>query len=53
MILPGNKFIEQITSEEVTNKKLECIKKSDTREVQGSDFVQGGQSEVEDREKLN
>jgi fructose-bisphosphate aldolase class I len=53
MILAGNKLKNKISSEEVSSKTLECLKKSVPNEVPGIAFLSGGQSEVEATENLN
>tara|TARA_A100001011_G_scaffold373980_1_gene433965 strand:- start:1347 stop:2357 length:1011 start_codon:yes stop_codon:yes gene_type:complete len=53
MILAGNKSKHQISNEEVSEKTLECLKKSVPSEVPGVAFLSGGQSEIEATENLN
>ena len=53
MILAGNKSKNKISSEEVSSKTLQCLKKSVPSEVPGIAFLSGGQSEVEATENLN
>jgi fructose-bisphosphate aldolase class I len=53
MILAGNKSKNKISSEEVSFKTLECLKKSVPKEVPGIAFLSGGQSEIEATENLN
>ena len=53
MILAGNKSNNKISSEEVSSKTLECLKKSVPSEVPGIAFLSGGQSEIEATENLN
>jgi fructose-bisphosphate aldolase class I len=53
MILAGNKSINKISSEEVSSKTIECLKKSVPNEVPGIAFLSGGQSEIEATENLN
>ncbi|MDC0364695.1 fructose-bisphosphate aldolase class I [Candidatus Pelagibacter sp.] len=53
MILAGNKAKNKISSEEVSSKTLQCLKKSVPSEVPGIAFLSGGQSEVEATENLN
>jgi fructose-bisphosphate aldolase, class I len=53
MILAGNKSKDKISSEEVSSKTLECLKKSVPNEVPGVAFLSGGQSEIEATENLN
>jgi fructose-bisphosphate aldolase class I len=53
MILAGNKSKNKISSEEVSSKTLECLKKSVPNEVPGIAFLSGGQSEIEATENLN
>ena len=53
MILAGNKSNNKISTEEVSSKTLECLKKSVPNEVPGIAFLSGGQSEIEATENLN
>ena len=53
MILAGNDSDNKISNEEVSEKTLECIKKSVPSEVPGIAFLSGGQSEIEAAENLN
>ena len=53
MILSGTQSKEKITSEEVSNKTLECLKNSVPSDVPGIAFLSGGQSELEATENLN
>ena len=53
MVLAGNKSKNKISSEEVSLKTLECLKKSVPNEVPGIAFLSGGQSEIEATENLN
>ncbi len=53
MILPGNHSNDKISSEEVSQKTLECLKNSVPTEVPGIAFLSGGQSEIEATENLN
>ena len=53
MILAGNKSKNKISSEEVSSKTIECLKKSVPNEVPGVAFLSGGQSEIEATENLN
>ena len=53
MILAGNNSKNKISSEEVADKTLECIKNSVPSEVPGIAFLSGGQSEIEATENLN
>ena len=53
MILAGNKSKNKISNEEVSQKTLECLKKSVPIEVPGIAFLSGGQSEIEATENLN
>ena len=53
MILAGNKSKNKISNEEVSQKTLECVKKSVPKEVPGIAFLSGGQSEIEATENLN
>ena len=53
MILPGNNSKQKISSQEVANLTIECLKNSVPSEVPGIAFLSGGQSEVEATENLN
>ncbi len=53
MILAGNTSKDKISSEEVANLTLECLKNSVPSEVPGIAFLSGGQSEIEATENLN
>ena len=53
MILAGNKSKDKISSEEVANLTLKCLKNSVPSEVPGIAFLSGGQSEIEATENLN
>ncbi len=53
MILPGNQSKDKISSEEVSEKTLECLKNVVPSEVPGIAFLSGGQSEIEATENLN
>ena len=53
MILAGNKSKDKISSDEVSQKTLECIKNSVPSEVPGIAFLSGGQSEIEATENLD
>ena len=53
MILAGTSAKNKISSEEVSEKTLECLENSVPSEVPGIAFLSGGQSEVEATENLN
>jgi fructose-bisphosphate aldolase class I len=53
MILAGNQSKDKISSEEVSQKTIECLKNSVPSEVPGIAFLSGGQSELEATENLN
>ena len=53
MILAGNQSKDKTSSEEVSQKTLECLKNSVPSEVPGIAFLSGGQSEIEATENLN
>ncbi len=53
MILAGNQSNNKISNEEVSQKTIECLKKSVPSEVPGIAFLSGGQSEIEATENLN
>ena len=53
MILSGTQSKEKISSEEVSNKTLECLKNSVPSDVPGIAFLSGGQSELEATETVS
>jgi fructose-bisphosphate aldolase, class I len=53
MILPGSNSSEKITSEEVANLTVKCLKNSVPTEVPGIAFLSGGQTEKEATKNLN
>ncbi len=53
MILPGEKSDEKISTKEVAEKTIHCLKKSVPKEVQGVAFLSGGQTEIQATENLN
>ena len=53
MILAGINSNEKLSSEEVANLTLECLKNSVPSEVPGIAFLSGGQTEIEATENLN
>jgi len=53
MILAGNKYKDKLSSQEVTNLTLKCLKNSVPSEVPGIAFLSGGQTEIEATENLN
>ena len=53
MILPGANSDQKITSKEVAELTLECLKESVPSEVSGIAFLSGGQSEIEATKNLN
>ena len=53
MILAGKQSKEKISSEEVSKKTLECLKKTVPSDVPGIAFLSGGQSELEATENLD
>ena len=53
MILAGNNSNVKISSEEVSQKTLQCLRNSVPEEVPGIAFLSGGQSEIEATENLN
>ncbi len=53
MILPGTNSGEKITSEEIAEMTLECLKNNVPSSVPGIAFLSGGQSEIEATENLN
>ena len=53
MILAGNKSKDKISSEEVAELTLKCLKNSVPTEVPGIAFLSGGQTEIEATENLN
>ena len=53
MILPGTNSDQKITSKEVAELTLKCLKESVPSEVSGIAFLSGGQSEIEATKNLN
>ena len=53
MILSGMQSKDKISSEEVSQKTIDCLKNSVPSEVPGIAFLSGGQSEIEATENLN
>ena len=53
MILPGVKSDQKISTEEIAELTLECLKESVPSEVPGITFLSGGQSEIEATANLN
>ena len=53
MILPGEKSEEKITTEEIAEKTILCLKQSVPTEVPGIAFLSGGQTELEATQNLN
>ena len=53
MILSGNVSKDRVSSDEISNKTLECLKNSVPSEVPGIAFLSGGQTELEATENLN
>ena len=53
MILAGNLSENKISSDEVSEKTLKCLKESVPNEIAGVAFLSGGQSEIEATENLN
>ncbi len=53
MILPGSESDESISSEEIAQKTIECLKNNVPKEVPGIAFLSGGQSETMATENLN
>ncbi len=53
MILAGNRSKDKVSSKEVSQKTLQCLKNSVPNEVPGISFLSGGQSEIEATENLN
>ena len=53
MILAGNQSKNKISNEEVSQKTIECLKKSVPNEVPGIAFLSGGQSDIEATKNLN
>ena len=53
MILPGNKSVKEISSEEVAKLTLKCLKENVTTNVPGIAFLSGGQTEIQATENLN
>ena len=53
MILPGNKSVSEISSEEVAKLTLKCLKENVPTDVPGIAFLSGGQTEIQATENLN
>ena len=53
MILPGNRSKHKISSNDIAELTLNCLKDSVPSEVPGIAFLSGGQSEIEATENLN
>ena len=53
MILPGNKSIKEISSEEVAKLTLKCLKENVPTDVPGIAFLSGGQTEIQATQNLN
>ena len=53
MILPGSSSKQKISTEEISNLTLKCLRESVPSEVPGIAFLSGGQSEIEATENLN
>ena len=53
MILPGTKSNEKISSEDIAELTIECLKKSVPSSVPGIAFLSGGQTEIEATANLN
>jgi len=53
MIVPGTKSSEKVTSAEIAEKTLDCLKKNVPSEVPGVAFLSGGQSEQESSRNLD
>jgi len=53
MILPGNNSNEKISSEEIAQLTLDCLKNSVPSSVPGIAFLSGGQTEIEATANLN
>jgi len=53
MILPGSDSKQKLSTEEIAEMTVECLKKNVPSEVPGIAFLSGGQSEVEATKNLN
>jgi|TARA_B110000211_G_C14023097_1_gene528574 fructose-bisphosphate aldolase class I len=53
MIVPGSECSKKITSQEIAEKTIECLKKNVPSEVPGIAFLSGGQSEIDASKNLN
>jgi|TARA_B110000902_G_scaffold245571_1_gene299824 fructose-bisphosphate aldolase class I len=53
MIVPGFKSSKKVTSEEIAEKTLDCLKKNVPKDVPGIAFLSGGQSEQEATKNLD
>ena len=53
MVIPGSECKDKCSSEEITKKTLDCLKKNVPSDVPGIAFLSGGQSEIESSKNLN
>ncbi len=53
MILPGSRSVEKISSDEIAELTLDCLRNCVPPEVPGIAFLSGGQSEIQAAENLN
>ena len=53
MILPGANSDQKITSKEIAELTVNCLKESVPKEVPGIAFLSGGQTEIQATENLN
>ena len=53
MILPGSSSNQSVSSKEIAEKTLDCLKKNVPQEVPGIAFLSGGQTEIEASKNLN
>ncbi len=53
MILPGSNSKQSVSSSEIAEKTLDCLKKNVPQKVPGIAFLSGGQTEIEASKNLN
>jgi fructose-bisphosphate aldolase, class I len=53
MIIPGSNCSKKVTSAEIAEKTLDCLKKNVPSDVPGIAFLSGGQSEIDASKNLN
>ena len=53
MIVPGTECANKVSSEEIAQKTIDCLKKNVPAEIPGIAFLSGGQSEIQASKNLN